>query len=148
MKLAKRLLVFVAAIMLIFGLSACGNSNEESGVAVYTMDGSFNSEEVNRWRNLYLVDEDTYILELEVLDSQDFTKHTIEYVMRGSYIDNGDGTITLQPGYGNGYAMDDDKKIPCITTEDEWSEMFEIMFGVNGATTFTLNEDGTYTPAE
>lgn len=148
MKLAKRLFVFVAAIMMIFGLVACGTSSSEADVKVYTMDGTFNSETVNQWRNLYLVDEDTYILELEVLNSQDVTKHTVEFVMRGQYTDNGDGTVTLQPGYGNGYAMDDDEKIPCIVTDDEWNGMFETMFGVNGATTFTLNDDGTYVPAQ
>lgn len=149
MKSSKRLFVFVVAVMMVLGLVACGGgSSDTTGVKIYTMDGTFNSETINRWRNLYLVDEETYILELEVLNSQDATKHTVEFVMRGYYTDNGDGTITLQPGYGNGYAMNGDQKLPCIATEDEWNDMFESMFGVNGATTFTLNEDGTFLPAE
>ena len=148
MELVKRLLVLVAAIIMVFSLAACGTSSEEAGVKVYTMDGTFNSETVNRWRNLYLVDEETYILELEVLDSHDATKHTVEFVMRGYYTDNGDGTITLKPGYGNGYAMNGDQQLPCIATDAEWNAMFEAMFGVNGATTFTLNDDGTYVPVE
>lgn len=148
MKLLKKLLILVTAMMMVFGLVACGDSSDESGVTVYTMDGTFNSETVNQWRNLYLVDEDTYILELEVLNSQDASKHTVDFVMKGQYIDNGDGTITLQPGYGNGYAMNGEQKLPCIATDEEWNVMFEAMFGVNGATTFTLNDDGTYVPAE
>lgn len=148
MKLAKRLLVLVAAMMMVFGLVACGGGSDEAGVKVYTMDGKFNSETVNQWRNLYIVDEETYILELEVLNSQDATKHTVEFVMRGYYTDNGDGTITLEPGYGNGYAMNGEQMIPCTATADEWNGMFEAMFGVNGATTFTLNDDGTYLPAQ
>lgn len=148
MKLAKRLLVLVAVVMMVLSLTACGTSSDETDLKVYTMDGTFNSETVNRWRNLYLVDEETYILELEVLDSQDATKHTVEFIMRGYYTDNGDGTITLKPGYGNGYAMNGDQMVPCIATEDEWNGMFEAMFGVNGATTFTLNDDGTFLPAE
>ncbi len=147
MKLAKRLLVLVAAMAMVFSLTACGGNTDEAGVKKYTMDGKFNSETVNQWRNLYLVDEDTYILELDVLNSQDATKHTVEFVMRGSYTLNGT-TITLEPGYGNGYAMNGDQMIPCTATEAEWNQMFVAMFGVNGATSFTLNEDGTYVPAE
>lgn len=148
MKLAKRFVVLVIGITMVCSLTACGGSSNEESVKVYTMDGTFNSETVNQWRNLYLVDEDTYILEFEVLNSQDATKHTIEFVMRGSYTDNGDGTITLQPGWGNGYAMNGEQQIPCTVSEDEWNGMFETMFGVNGATTFTLNDDGTYKPAQ
>lgn len=148
MKLAKKLFVMIVGVMMMFSLTACGESSEEASVKLYTMDGTFNSETVNRWRNLYLVDEETYILELEVLDSQDPTKHTVEFVMRGYYTDNGDGTITLSPGWGNGYAMNGTQKFPCITTDEEWNSMFKEMFGVNGATTFTLKDDGTYVPAE
>jgi len=150
MKLGKRCVVLAVVGMMAFGLIACGgNTNtKEAGVTVYTMDGKFNSETVNQWRNLYLVDEDTYILELEVLNSKDATQHTVEFVMRGTYVDNGDDTITLQPGFGNGYAMDGETKVPCTVSDDEWNGMFETMFGVNGATTFVLNEDGTYKPAQ
>lgn len=150
MKLGRRCAVVIVAMMMVFGLVACGGNTgtNDQEMKVYTMDGKFNSETVNQWRNLYLVDEDTYILELEVLNSKDATMHTVEFVMRGSYIDNGDDTITLQPGFGNGYAMDGEIKVPCTVSDDEWNGMFETMFGVNGATTFVLNEDGTYQPAQ
>ena len=144
----KRFLALAMALMMVFSFAACGGSSNESGVKVYTMDGKFNSETVNQWRNLYLVDEDTYILELDVLNSQDATKHTVEFVMRGEYVTNADGTITLQPGWGNGYAMNGETMLPCNATPDEWNQMFVAMFGVNGLTTFTLNEDGTYLPVE
>ena len=148
MKVMKKVVVLTIAAMMALGVAACGSSNNEADVRVYTMDGKFNSETVNQWRNLYLVDEDTYILEIEVLNSQDTTKHTVEFVMRGSYVDNGDDTITLQPGFGNGYAMDGETMVPCTVTDDEWNGMFETMFGVNGATTFALSDDGTYKPAQ
>ena len=57
----KRFLALAMALMMVFSFAACGGSKDESGVKVYTMDGKFNSETVNQWRNLYLVDEDTYI---------------------------------------------------------------------------------------
>lgn len=148
MKLVKRLVVLAMAAMMLFSLAACGGGSGESGVKLYTMDGKFNSETVNQWRNLYLVDDDTYILELAVLNSQDTTKHTVEFVMRGEYVTNEDGTITLQPGWGNGYAMNGEQQLPCTATPDEWNGMFVAMFGVNGITTFTLNDDGTYLPVE
>jgi len=144
----KRILALAMALMMVFSFAACGGSSNESGVKLYTMDGKFNSEEVNQWRNLYLVDEDTYILELDVLNSQDATKHTVEFVMRGEYVTNEDGTITLQPGWGNGYAMNGEAMLPCNATPEGWNQMFVAMFGVNGLTTFTLNEDGTYLPVE
>ena len=144
----KRFLALAMALMMVFSFAACGGSSNESGVKVYTMDGKFNSETVNQWRNLYLVDEDTYILELDVLNSQDATKHTVEFIMKGQYVTNEDGTITLQPGYGNGYAMNGESQLPCVATPEEWNGMFIAMFGVNGITTFTLNEDGTYLPVE
>lgn len=150
MKVFKKLALLAVAAMMLVSLAACGGSSSknDSGVAKYTMDGKFNSETVNQWRNLYLVDEDTYILELEVLDSRDATRHTVEFVMRGEYVKNEDGSITLQPGYGNGYAMNGEQQIPCTATPAEWNGMFTAMFGVNGITTFTLNEDGTYLPVE
>ena len=144
----KRFLALAMALMMVFSFAACGGSKDESGVKVYTMDGKFNSETVNQWRNLYLVDDTTYILELNVLNSQDATKHTVEFVMRGEYVTNEDGTITLQPGWGNGYAMNGEAMLPCNATPEGWNQMFVAMFGVNGLTTFTLNEDGTYLPVE
>ncbi len=147
MNILKRTLVLFAVIIIGTNLIACGGSSQNTGVKVYTMNGTFNSEENNIWRNLYLVDDDTYILEIEVLNSQDFTKHTVEFVMRGEYTLDGT-TIALEPGYGSGYVMNGETKIPCTTNTEEWTTIFEAMFGVNGATKFTLNDDGTYKPAE
>lgn len=147
MKLVKKSIVLVLAVMMLFGLMACGNESSEVQVKKYTMDGKFNSEEVNWWRNLYLVDEDTYILEIEVLDSQDSSRNTVEFVMRGSYTLDGD-KLTLSMGDGNGYVMNGKDKLACTTGNEGWERVFNAMFGVNGATTFTLKEDGTYIPAQ
>lgn len=147
MKIVRRSLVLIMAAMMLFGLMACGNETTEPQVKKYTMDGKFNSEEVNWWRNLYLVDEDTYILEIEVLDSQDVTKHTVEFVMRGDYTLDGD-KITLTMGDGNGYVMNGKDKIACTTGNEGWERVFEAILGVKDAGAFTLKEDSTFVPAQ
>ena len=147
MKMMRKAIVLILAVMMLFGLTACGGDTTEAQVKKYTMDGKFNSEEANWWRNLYLVDEDTYILEIEVLDSQNPELHTVEFVMRGQYTLNED-KITLTLGDGNGYVMNGQDKIACVTGSEGWERIFDAMFGVNGATTFVLNEDGTYKPAQ
>lgn len=147
MKIIRKSLVLVLVVMMLFGLMACGNETTESEIKKYTMDGKFNSEEVNWWRNLYLVDEDTYILEIEVLDSQDATKHTVEFVMRGGYTLDGD-KITLTMGDGNGYVMNGKDKIACTTGNEGWERVFEAILGVKGVGSFTLKEDGTFIPAQ
>jgi len=146
MKMMRKAIVLILAVMMLFGLTACGGDTTEAQVKKYTMDGKFNSEEANWWRNLYLVDEDTYILEIEVLDSQNPELHTVEFVMRGQYTLNED-KITLTLGDGNGYVMNGQDKIACVTGSEGWERIFDAMFGVNGATTFTLRDDGTYVPA-
>lgn len=147
MKIARKSLVLIMAVMMLFGLMACGNETTEPQVTKYTMDGKFNSEEANWRRNLYLVDEDTYILEIEVLDSQDASKRTVEFVMRGAYTLDGN-TITLTLGDGNGYVMNGSDKIACTTGSGNWENVFNAIMGVNGATSFTLKDDGTYVPAQ
>lgn len=147
MKIVRKRLVLIMAVVMLFGLMACGNETTESEIKKYTMDGKFNSEEVNWWRNLYLVDEDTYILEIEVLDSQDVTKHTVEFVMRGDYTLDGD-KITLTMGDGNGYVMNGKDKIACTTGNEGWERVFEAILGVKSAGSFTLKEDGTFVPAQ
>lgn len=147
MKVLRKCLVLVLSVMMLFGLTACAEETVEVQVQKYTMDGKFNSEEVNWWRNLYLVDEDTYILEIEVLDSQDATRNTVEFVMRGAYTIDGD-KITLSEGDGNGYVMNGDDRLACTTGVEGWERLFDAILGVNGNMTFTLKEDGTYVPAQ
>lgn len=147
MKIVRKSLVLILAVMMLFGLMACGNETTETQIKKYTMDGKFNSEEVNWWRNLYLVDEDTYILEIEVFDSQDETKHTVEFVMRGEYTLDGD-KITLSIGDGNGYVMNGKDKIACTTGNEGWERVFETILGVKGVQSFTLKDDGTFVPAQ
>lgn len=150
MKMKKRLLALLAVLVMAASLVACGGEGSgddkeaAAGVTVYTFDGTFNSETPNQFRNLYLVDEDTYVLEIEVLDSKDNTKHTVEFVMRGSYTKDGD-QVTLTPGYGNGYAMNGSQAVPATVTPDN-TGMLDVMFGTNGIYTFKLLEDGTYEP--
>lgn len=147
----KRLLALLAVLVMVLGLVACGAAEEGSaddkeaaGIPVYTFDGTFNSETPNQFRNLYLVDDDTYILEIEVLNSQDASQHTVEFVMRGSYTKDGD-QVTLVPGYGNGYAMNGSQAVPATVTPEN-TGMLDVMLGTNGIYTFKLLENGTYEP--
>lgn len=142
MKFAKKISLVVLAVVLL-SLVACGGKEAENTVTYYKMDGMFNSEETNLWRNLYLVDEDTYILEIEALNSDGSGKITVEYVERGTYLMSEDGTqITLRDGYGSGYVMDEDSKI-------DWTgKGMDTLLRVNGVRTFLLNEDGTWEPVE
>lgn len=147
MKLARKNVIMIFVIVMMLGLTACGNgSDDAASIRTYTMNGKFNSDVENQFRTIYLVDEDTYILTIEVMHSQDATKHTVDFVMKGTYTDNGNGTITLDPGYGNGYAMNGDAVIPCTNTSAEWDAMVSAIFSVGGATSFTLNDDGTFSP--
>ena len=141
MKTIKKIAVILMLITLSFCFIGCGNNSDENTVKVYHMEGSFNSETTNMWRDLYIVDEDTYILTIQVLKSDGSGEPTVDYLEKGIYKTNADGTITLKDGVGGGYAMNEDKKIA-------WTEGMDILMSVNGVRTFSLNEDGTWTPVE
>lgn len=148
MKLTKKLVVLAMAAMMVLSFAACGNgeAKDESGVKVYTVEAKFNSETVNQWKSFYLVDEDTYILTVDALDSKDATKTTADFVMKGSY--KLDGTkLTIELGYGSVYALNGDTPITMQITPETAGAMYAAMMGTQG-TTFILNEDGTWSLPE
>ena len=82
MKLRKLLL----AVAMLFGLAACGGKEAEPQiVGKYVIEAKFNSETVNQWKTLYLLDEDTYTLTVYALDSKDPNKVTADFYMSGTY---------------------------------------------------------------
>lgn len=122
----------------LFGLASCGGN----GVEVYTIEAKFNSEEVNQWKTLYLVDEDNYILTVKALDSKDMTTVTADFYMAGTYEREGD-TVTLAPGYGYCKAMNG--SMPIEMPVAGGGAMYAAMMGTTGYV-YTLSGD-TFTPA-
>lgn len=144
MKLRKRLIslaVLVVTLVAMAGLTACGGSSEEaSGVKVYSVEAKFNSEEINQWKNIYLLDDSTYVITVYALDSQDPSKVTADFVMKGKYTLDGD-TLNIELGYGYTTALNGDTPIEMAVTPDN-AAMYYAMIGGN-TTTFTLS-DGTF----
>lgn len=141
MKLTKKLLVLVFAVAAMFGLVACGGSDTaDNGVKVYTVEAKFNSDEVNQWKNIYLLDDDTYVFTVYALDSQDNTKVTADFYMAGNYTLDGD-VLTIELGYGYCKALNGDTPIEMAVTPDN-PAMYYAMAGAQ-ATSFTLT-DGTF----
>ena len=129
--------VFALVLVGLFGLASCGGN----GVEVYTIEAKFNSEEVNQWKTLYLVDEDNYILTVKALDSKDMTTVTADFYMAGTYEREGD-TVTLAPGYGYCKAMNGSMPIEMPVAG---GAMYAAMMGTTGYV-YTLSGD-TFTPA-
>lgn len=140
-KYVALLLVVVLAALC---LTACGGSSEESGVKVYSVEAKFNSETVNQWKSIYLLDEDNYCLTVYALDSKDSTKVTADFYMAGKYTLNGT-TLTLEPGYGYCYALNGDTPIEMPISEG--GAMYSAMMGTTGYT-YNLLQDGTFEAAE
>lgn len=170
MKLFRNILALMLALMLVLGMVACGgqeagtneggnstdggNSTEPpvvenlSGVQAYVMEAKFNSDTVNQWKTIYLVDEDTYIITVYALDSKDNTKVTADFYMSGSYTLEGN-LMTIQPGYGFTKALNGDTPIQMPVMPDEnggFSGMYYAMIGQFNS--FVLNADGTWLPNE
>lgn len=140
----KILAIMLVVIMAALCLTACGGSGEESSVKIYTIEAKFNSETVNQWKTLYLVDDDNYILTVYAVDSKDATKVTADFYMAGKYTLEGN-TVTLTPGYGYTYALNGDTPIEMPVAEG--GAMYFAMMGTQGYT-YTLGEDGSFAPAE
>ena len=131
--------VFALVLVGLFGLASCGGNDVE----VYTIEAKFNSEEINQWKNLYLIDEDNYVLTVKALDSKDMTTVTADFYMAGTYTREGD-VVTLDPGYGFVKAMNGSTPIQMPVVEG--GAMYAAMMGTTG---YTYTLDGTtFIPAE
>lgn len=143
----KKWTAWILAFLVAVSLCAC--AEQASGeVRTYTVEAKFNSDTVNQWKTLYLLDDEQYVLTVYALDSQDSTRVTADFYMTGKYVTNENGTVTLQPGYGHADVMNGDTPIAMAITPDVNGQMSSIYYTVVGEfDTFILNRDGTWTGA-
>lgn len=139
----KKIVAILLLAVLALSLTACGK--DDSGVKVYTVEAKFNSETINQWKKIVLLDEDTYIITVDAVDSKDATRVTADFVMKGSYTLDGT-TLSIQPGYGSVYAMNGDTPITMQITPESAAAMYGAMMGTT-SWTYTV-EDGTFTAIE
>lgn len=140
----KIVALMLVIIMSALCLTACGGEAADNGVKIYTVEAKFNSETVNQWKNIYLIDEDNYVLTVYAVDSKDATKTTADFYMAGKYTLDGN-TLTLEPGYGYTYALNGDTPIEMPVSEG--GAMYAAMMGTTGYT-YTLLEDGSFEVVE
>lgn len=140
----KKIIAILLLAVMALSLTAC--SKDESGVKVYTVEAKFNSETINQWKKIVLLDEDTYILTVDAVDSKDATRVTANFVMKGSYTLS-DNVVTLEPGYGSVYAMNGDTPITMQITPESAAAMYGAMMGSTGWA-WTLEKDGSFTAVE
>ncbi len=147
----KIIALLLVVIMATCCLAACDNGGTEEvkhNVQIYTVEAKFNSETVNQWKNIYLLDEDSYVMTVYALDSKDNTKVTADFYMSGKYTQDGN-IITIEPGYGYTKALNGDTPIAMTVSPDDaggFSGMYYAMFGQFNS--FVLNADGTWTGNE
>lgn len=143
----KRILAAMLAVLTLLCLCGCTREQAQT-VAVYTKEEKFNSETVNHWKRLYLLNEDTYTLTVYALDSRDGETVTADFYMTGKYTKNEDGTVTLQAGYGYAKMMNGDIPVEMQVTPDANGQLSNLYYSMIGQfDTFILNDDGTWTGA-
>lgn len=141
----KKWTAWILAILVAVSLCAC-SEQQNGAVRTYTVESKFNSETVNQWKTLYLLNEDQYVITVYALDSQDSSRVTADFYMTGKYITNEDGSVTLQPGYGHADVLNGDTPISMTITPDVNGRMHSMYYSVVGEfDTFILNQDGTWT---
>lgn len=142
-KVITLVLVVVMAVLALTGCSSNAKS-ADNGVKVYTVEGKHNSEEVNQWKKIYLLDDSKYVFTVYALDSQDSSIVTADFYMAGTYTLDGN-TLTIDPGYGYVKAMNGDTPIEMAVSEG--GAMYFAMAGA-ASYTFTLLEDGSFEVVE
>lgn len=143
-KVITLVLVVVMAALCMVGCASNAAKAEDNGVKVYTVEAKFNSETVNQWKKIYLLDEDNYVITVKALDSKDSSIVTADFYMAGTYTLDGN-TLTINPGYGYCKAMNGDTPIEMPISEG--GAMYNAMMGTTGYA-YTLLEDGSFEVAE
>lgn len=142
-KVITLLMVVVMAALCLVGCSGSDAKVEDNGVKVYTVEAKFNSEIVNQWKTIYLLDDHNYVVTVYALDSKDSSIVTADFYMAGTYTLDGN-TLTINPGYGYCKAMNGDTPI-----EMPISEGGGMYFAVMAPSyTFTLLENGSFEVVE
>ncbi len=143
----KRIFACLLIVVAVLGLYGCAQQNENV-VRAYTVEEKFNSDTVNQWKTLYLLDEDTYTLTVYALDSQDGKTVTADFYMTGEYTKNANGSVTLQAGYGYAKMMNGDIPVEMQVQPDANGGLSSLYYSMIGQfDTFILNNDGTWTGA-
>lgn len=137
MKLAKRLLVLVAAMTMVLGLVACGGEKfpQEYKYVVEWQMGTRGEE-----ATLTLNEDGTYTYTYKATDSKDANKNVMDCTVTGTYTKE-DNMVTIELGEISCKAMNGDTPI------DMSSEMGYGLTYSQGATTFELDGD-TFIPVE
>lgn len=138
MKSAKRIVCALVAVMALAMamFTACGGDSNASGVKDYLLEAKYNSDEINQWKHIYLVDDENYIITVKALDSKDMKTETVNFIMRGTYTLDGD-KLTIEPGYGYCTAMNGSNPIEMAITPDN-TAMYNATMGTQGFE-FTLD---------
>lgn len=134
--------VLALALVSLLGLASCGESN---GVEKYVVEAKFNSEEVNQWKTLYLIDEDNYVITVYALDSKDMETVTADFYMAGTYTREGN-VVTIELGYGYCKAVNGGIPMEFAITPLTGGAMYAAMMGSAG-TVYTL-ANGSFTVSE
>lgn len=141
----KVITLVLVVVMAALCLTACSSEKSaDNGVKVYTVEAKFNSETVNQWKKIYLLDDHNYVLTVYALDSKDSSIVTADFYMAGNYTLDGN-TLTINPGYGYCKAMNGDT--PIEMKVEEGGAMYYAMIG-GASYTFTLLEDGSFEVVE
>ena len=146
--------VIAVAGIAVFALTRGGSGSGSSAgtdtgaiLASYYSEGKYNSDEVNQFKYIALLDDETYVCSVKSLDSKDLTTETVNLVMKGKYTLDGD-LLTIEPGYGYTVAMNGDTPIEMELTPDNTAMAAaclgtsEFVFKVTADGTFEVAEDG------
>ena len=139
MKLAKRLLVLVAAMAMVFTLTACGGSDFPKE---YKYTEPFGQGE--QVMTITLEEDGTYLFAFTATASNGSGDIVMDQSMTGTYTLDGD-TLTLDTAEGSGYYTAGSSKTEFTITKDE-PGMY-VNTTSRGSFVFTIDGD-TFVPAE
>lgn len=137
MKLAKRLLVFVAAMTMVLGLVACGG---EKYPQTYTYKVEWSQGVRGENASLVLEEDGTFTYTYTATDSKDANKTVMDITATGTYTKE-DNIVKITLGEVTGHAMNGDAEVD-MSSETGYSLTYS-----QGATTFELDGD-TFIPVE
>lgn len=138
MKLAKKLLVLVAALTMVFSLTACGGDTWPKNYKISEPRGE--GEQV---MTLDLEEDGTYKWTFYATESNGSGNKVMECEMTGTY-KLADDTVTLETAEGTGYYTAGASKTEFTFSKDE-PGMYGNTMAV-GSFVFSVMDDGTFAP--
>jgi len=140
MKLAKRLLVVVAAMTMVLGLVACGGN--KFPMEYKTTEARGEGEQVMA---VTLQEDGTYVWNFYATESNGSGNKVMELTVEGTYTLE-DNVLTLDTAEGEGYYVAGASQTPFEVTKDNPGMYANTMS--MGSWVFQLNDDGTFGPTE